>query len=159
MSKRIKEQNIKENKLFRTVIIVLGCILAVVVIANLAFFSYISINRSKAEKALAEEINTAVDSCVETLNDFEATDEQLMYIDTYKQNIADAKTTLQKAYLANAMLTYAINSTNTINSERITEAANSGTAIQSKQLVVTELTNIDNELQQAIYAYTIYDEN
>lgn len=159
MSKRIKEQKIKEQKTFRTVVTILCCILAVVVIANAAVFTYISVKRSKAEKVLSDEITTAVNSCTETLEDFDMTDEQQQYIDTYKQNIENAKTTLQKAYIANAMLTYAINSTNTINSERITEAANSGTPIQSKQLIVTELTNIANPLQQAIYAYTIYDEN
>jgi hypothetical protein len=155
---KVKKNQTSKNAI-QIITITLGYVLIAVLLANVIYATSIAIHQAKARKVLLSAIDTAVTSCDETLSKFDMTDEQKAYIDLYKQNIDNCDTTIQKAYIANAMMTYAVNSTNTINSERVSDAYNNGSIVQSQQILVTELTNAAAQLQAATYNYTIYDEN
>ncbi len=155
----MKKSQPKDKKVLNKIITVLSILLAVVVIGNIGYFSYLYFGQKAAEKELAQAVETAVAECEATLADFGITETQEEYMALYKQNMEECKTTFQKAYIANAMLTYAANSANLENSNNITEIYNSGTMGQSKDYLVQDLNNARNKLQAAIYKYTVYNED
>ena len=124
---------------------------AVVLLADDEFWLSISFFASSNVREAAAE-------CMELLNSFGMTDTQEEYISGYTESMKNADTVLKKAYYAETMLTYAVSSTNLENSNQLTESYNSGNAVQSKNHIVTALNSLAQELREAIYSYTYYDE-
>lgn len=154
-----KAKNKNTRNIYKPAVIILSIILAAVVICNIAYFSYLSVKQSQAEKQLAQAVDTAVTDCLDILDKFGMTEAQQDYISTYQENMENCETILQKAYIANSMLTYAATSTNMENSNNVTDIYNSGSIGQSKNYLVNDLNSTANRLQAAIYDYTVYNED
>lgn len=148
----------KTKNHFKTAVRILSSLLAVVIVCNISYVTYLFLRQSNAEKKLNAAVDTAVSSCTELLNEFGMTDARQDYIDTYKENMENCDTALQKAYIANTMLTYAASSTNLENSNFISDIYQNGGAGQSKGYIVDELNSIRNQLQAAINEYTLFEE-
>ncbi len=157
----MSKKNINKFKgnTFKIALAVLIIALIAVVISNIAYFTYINIRQVNSEAELLAAVDTAVESCNQKMEEFGINEVQQSYLDTYTENINNCETPLQKAYIANAMLTYAVNSTNLENSNKISEVYREGGAIQSKGYIVDDLTVSLQQLQRAIYSYTVYNEN
>ena len=153
-----KVKKVQKN-LAKTVAIILGIIFAAVLICNIAYITYFNIERKSAQRELDAAVDTAVSDCIDLLNSFGMTDKQKEYIDLFNQNMANAQTSLQRAYYANAMLTYAVSSANLENSNNLTSTYNNGSSVQSKEHIVTELNTAAQTLRNAIYDYTLYEED
>lgn len=152
----------KQKKgIFKPLVIFLSVVLAIVVALNLVTYMSIVKSRSENEKLLITTMEESIAKCDDILNRFSATQEQLDYIAVYKENIENADTTLKKAYITNAMLTYAFTSINTENANRNSDIYNrpAGSMGQSQDYLVTEMNQVLQGFQSAYYKYTVYDEN
>lgn len=151
----------QKRDIFKPLVIFLSVVLAIVVSLNI--FTYISIasSRSENEKLLITSMEESIAKCDDIFKRFNASQEQLDYIAVYKQNIESADTTLKKAYMVNAMLTYAFTSINTENANRNSSIYNSSTSSmgQSQDYLVSEMNQVLQSFQTAYYKYTVYDEN
>jgi hypothetical protein len=152
-----KNTNNKKS-IFNKIIVILSAVLAVVVICDVVWFSYLRIQQTKREEILAAAVDTAVESCLTTLDKYGLNETQQEYISTYQENMQNSKTVYQRAYFADAMLTYAVNATNYDNSTKVSEAYNGGPTVQSKEYLVSDLRSALQTLQTAIYDYTLYEE-
>lgn len=149
----------KEKNLYKIFVIVLSVVLALVCIANIVYFFYIKNQQKEKEAILSNAVDTAIEECMTNLQEFGMTEEQEKYIELYKTNMENSTTTLQRAYIAETMLTYAVNSTDTINSEKIADIYQNGGITQSKQYIADDLRATEQTLRAAIYEYTLFDED
>jgi hypothetical protein len=153
-----KNTNNKKS-IFNKSVVALLTVLAIVIVCNLVYFSYLHIQQTKREAALATAVDTAVQSCLTTLDKYGIDETAEEYISLYQENMKNSKTVYQRAYFADAMLTYAVNMTNYDNSTKVSEAYNGGPTVQSKDYLVSDLRSALQTLQNAMYDYTLYDEN
>lgn len=150
----------KEKKSFyKPLCIILSTILVLVIAANIFYVLYLYNQQQKKEAILSQAVETAIEECMKNLDDFGITEDQEKYIKLYNENMENSTTVLQKAYIAETMLTYAVNSTATINSEKLSDVYNKGGIMQSKQYISDNLRESEQNLRAAIYEYTLYDEN
>ena len=155
----MKKPKKKQTDMYKITVNALVVVLIVAVLANIVYAGGIYIRKSMSTESLRESVDAAVEECIDILDRFGMTETQQEYIDLYMQNMENCDTELERAYIANAMVTYAITSTNLINSNEVTELYNSGTMGQSRSHYVNELSALSQQLQDAIYNYTVYDEN
>lgn len=155
----MKKTKTKQRDMYKTTVKVLAIILILAIFANIIYAGGLYIRKSMMTDELKETVDNTVSECTDILNSFGIDETQQEYIDIYKQNMENCQTELERAYIANAMLTYSITTTNLANSNELTDLYNSGGIGQSKSHYVDELSALSQELQNAIYNYTIYDEN
>ena len=155
----MKKPKKKQTDMYKITVNALVVVLIVAVLANIVYAGGIYIRKSMSTESLRESVDAAVEECIDILDRFGMDETQQEYIDLYTQNMENCDTELERAYIANAMVTYAITSTNLINSNEVTELYNSGTMGQSRSHYVNELSALSQQLQDAIYNYTVYDEN
>ena len=155
----MKKPKKKQTDMYKTTVKALVVVLLVAVLANIVYAGGIYIRKSMMTDSLRESVDAAVEECIDILDRFGMDETQQEYIDLYTQNMENCDTELERAYIANTMITYAITSTNLISSNEVTELYNSGTIGQSRSHYVNELSALSQQLQDAIYNYTVYDEN
>ncbi len=155
----MKSPKKKQVDMYKMTVKILIFVLILAVVINVVYAAGIFIRRSLLTDNLSEAVDTAVAECTEQLNDFGLNETQQEYIDLYMQNMDNCDTELERAYIANAMITYAISTTNLTNSNNLTDIYNNGGIGQSKSYIVDELSAISQQLQNAIYDYTVYNEN
>lgn len=148
----------EKKSFYKPLKIILCAVLALIIAANIAYTLCLKNEQKKKEAALTSAVETAIEECMKNLEDFGITEEQKKYIALYNENMEKSTTPLQRAYIAETMLTYAANSTNTINSENISNIYQNGGTIQSKQYISDNIRKSEQNLRAAIYEYTIYDE-
>lgn len=153
------------NKQKKAAMYIIGIISVIVILVFSTLLVISAINEKRRQELYIQPLMETIEHCIDvsrnSFDEINASDDDKAYLETYITNIDKVDTPLEKAYMAQTMMTYVYEYINITNASIKQEAINdpNTSIIQSYDYVLSTVITANNELKTARSNISIKDEN